>query len=309
MDVDPAALQIPHRVSARALDWLESVRSCFALDADLPVHEIDGPSLKALSELALAAGMVIREAVAAPEEARKAQSLMDFAWQQFREGDVLYELQRHTPAATHCTEIYSFFAATGYRHARLEQLLEHLVGMRAARVPEHVPNRQLAVVAAVRRIGLPDHSDLEELIGRTWLGGMPEPWMLDAFNGYGITHTVFHLTDWSAEPGRLPGKLQHYLRAWLPAWVEVFAETRGWDLLGELLAVGMCLEEPMFFPAVWEQVAQAQRADGMLPNGVTRPPDDAVLAFRNHHHPTIVAVVAGTLTASRALTVAAGMPA
>ncbi|MFE7527114.1 DUF6895 family protein [Kitasatospora sp. NPDC057542] len=302
--MDLAALTIPHQIGARALAWLDSVRGCFALPPDVPVHEIDGPSLKALSELALAASLVKRETVGGPDTARTADTLLDFAWQQFRAGDLLDEMQRHTPAATHPMEIYSSFAAVGYRHQPLEDVLAHLVGTRSARVPEHVPNRHLAVVAAVRRIGLPDHSDRAALVERTWLGGRPEPWMLDANNAYGVTHTVFHLTDWAADPDGLPEHLHEYLHRWLPAWVEVFAATRNWDLLGELLAVGACLRQPLFFPAVWELLAQAQWRDGMMPNGVTRPPDEPERAFRNHHHPTIVAVVAGTLTISRALTTA-----
>ncbi|MEV8529919.1 DDE-type integrase/transposase/recombinase [Streptomyces sp. NPDC052000] len=108
---------------------------------------------------------------------------------------------------------------THSRHQALEKLLTHLVGTRAARVPEHLPNRHLAVVAAVRRIGQPDQSDPAAMIERTWLGGRPEPWMLDAANAYGVTHTVFHLTNWAADPDGLPEHLQEYLHRWLPAWV------------------------------------------------------------------------------------------
>ncbi|MGK5531732.1 DUF6895 family protein [Streptomyces sp. URMC 129] len=301
MTIDAATVRLAQQVTDRALAWLSRMRSCFALPRGVDDHEVRGEALKALSELALAVALLRRAAVAGPDSARSAQELLDFAWREFREGELLYELQCYTPAATYPVEIYGEFVTAGYRHRKLEELALHLDGLRAARFTEQVPNRRLGVLAARRRLGLPDPPDLGEQIRRTWLGGMPEPWMLDASNAYGVTHTVFHLTDWGADPAGLPEELQEYLACWLPVWVEVFAETRTWDLLGEFLMVDMCLTRPRFYPRVWERFAAAQRADGMMPNGVTRPPDDPARAFLNHHHPTIVAVVAGTLTVARAL--------
>ncbi|MGW0537969.1 DUF6895 family protein [Streptomyces sp. NPDC003032] len=299
--MDASTVRLAQQVTGKALAWLGRMRSAFAFPADVPDHELKGETLKSLSELSLAAGLVKRAAVAGPETARTAADLMDFVWREFRHGDLLYGLQRYTPAATYPREIYAPFAAAGYRHGGLDALTLQLDGLRAARFTEQVPNRRLGVAAARRKLGLPDAPDLADEIGRTWLGGMPEPWMLDASNAYGVTHTVFHLTDWGADPAGLPAPLQEYLERWLPVWVEVFTETRTWDLLGEFLMVDMCLERPHFHTRVWEQYAAAQHADGMVPNGVTRPPGDPVAAFTNHHHPTIVAVLAGTLTVSRAL--------
>ncbi|MBB6171970.1 hypothetical protein HNR23_002030 [Nocardiopsis mwathae] len=303
--MDAATIGSAHRVGDSALDWLDHVRSCFALDHDAADHDLDGGALKSLSELALAVGLVRREAVFGPRSSAVADSLFDFAWRELREGDLLFRLQQHTPAATYPLEIYSTFAAAGYRHEELEELAAHLLSLRAARVPEQVPNRRLAVFAAARRTGLPLYDDPAELTARTWLGATPEPWMLDATNAYGVTHTVFHLTDWGADPEGLPQELEEYLHQWLPVWVEVFDETGFWDLLGEILTVGTCLREPLLFPRVWAHLAKAQRDDGMVPNGVTRPSCDPERAFRNHHHPTIVAVIAATTTVSRALTASA----
>ncbi|MFE9428139.1 DUF6895 family protein [Kitasatospora sp. NPDC006697] len=302
--MDTTTVRRAQQVADQALGWLGAMRTAFALPRDVPHWEIDGEQLKALAELALSAAITRREAVAGPRTAQAADELLDFAWREFDSGDLLYELQRHTPPATHPTEIYSHFVMAGLHHPPLEALAAHLAGLRAARVPEHVPNRRLAVLAARRRMGLPDPPDLADQIALTWLGGTPEPWMLDTYNAYGVTHTVFHLTDWGAAPEGLPAELQEYLHRWLPVWVEVFTETRSWDLLGELLITDVCLSEPDWHPQAWERLAAAQRADGMLPNGLTRAPDDPAAAFRNHHHPTIVAAVAGTLTVSRALAVA-----
>ncbi|MDT0430949.1 DUF6895 family protein [Streptomyces salyersiae] len=300
--MDALTVRLAHQVCDGALAWLDRVRGCFALPRGVPDHEIDGSALKALMELSLAAWLVQREAVAGPDSGRTADGLLRFAWNEFREGDLLYRLQRHTPAATFPLEVYSIFAAAGLRHSALEELIAYQAGLRASRVLEHVPNRCLAVLAAARRTGLPPMPDAADVLTpRTWLGGTPEPWMLDGNNAYGMTHTVFHLTDWGARPEGLPPALDDYLRRWLPVWVEVFDETAVWDLLGELLAVDMCLRAPDFYRPVWEHLARAQRDDGMVPNGLTRPSQEPEIAFLNHHHPTIVAVVAGTVTVARAM--------
>ncbi|ANW20324.1 DUF6895 family protein [Streptomyces clavuligerus] len=300
--MDAEAVRLARQVSEGAVEWLGRMRGAFALCRDVPDYEIDANQLKALSELALAAGTVHREAVAGHRCAATAESLLEYAWRQFDEGELLYRLQVYTPAATHPMEIYGLFAAVDLRHQRMDDLSAHLMGLRAARSTEHLPNRRLAVAASARRIGVPIQDDIKALTDQTWLGGTPEPWMMDTNNAYGVTHTVFHLTDYGNDPDGLAEPLQDYLHLWLPVWVEVFAETRFWDLLLEFLIVGTCLKRPLFFPEVWRQVALAQQNDGMMPNGLTVPPAEAHLAWVNHHHPTIVAAVAGTLTVSRALT-------
>ncbi|MCC9310145.1 hypothetical protein LN042_24265 [Kitasatospora sp. RB6PN24] len=302
--MDVTMVRRAQQVADQALAWLGQMRTNFALPRDVQHWELTGDALKGLAEVTLAAAIVRREAVAGPRSAQTAEELIDFAWREFDAGELLYTLLRHTPPATHPVEIYSHFTLAGLRHPPLERLAAHQAGLRAAAVTEHVPNRRLAVLAARRRLGLPDPPDVPGLIAQTWLGGTPEPWMLDTFNAYGVTHTVFHLTDWGGKPEALEPRLQDYLHRWLPVWVEVFAETRSWDLLGELLIVDVCLSEPEWYPQAWERLAAAQREDGMVPNGVTRPPDDPGQAFHNHNHPTIVAAVAGTLTVSRALAVA-----
>ncbi|MEV0618769.1 hypothetical protein AB0I81_35990 [Nonomuraea sp. NPDC050404] len=301
-DVDVVAVRLARQVGEKAVSWLGTMRTCFRLERDRPGQDLDNGALKSLAELALAGEIIRREAVAGPHCARTAEGLLEFAWRELDEGEVLYRLQAGTPAATHPMEMYASFAATGHRHDGLDRLTTHLHGLRASRVSEHVPNRRLAVAAVAAKIGFPLRDDLAALTGRTWLGGMPEPWMLDLANAYGLTHTVFHLTDYGDRPEGLPGPLQGYLHQWLPVWVEVYREIRFWDLLLELLIVGTCLKRPLFFPAVWPEVAAAQQADGLMPNGVTTPPADPQAAWVNHRHPTIVAAIAGTLTLSRALT-------
>lgn len=291
-----------HQIAARAFGWLDAAIEYFALPTDASPDRLDldvNKHLKPLAELALAGSIAVREGVAGSREARLAPALVGYAWQQLRDGDVLYELQRANPAVTHPMEVYAPFVRAGYHHRGLEELLAHLTSLRAAPAIELLPNRALGVFNAARILGLPVRTDPAELTARTWLGGTPEPWATDFSTLYAMTHTAFHLTDYGRCPDGLADHLQAYLHAWLPAWLEVYLEAGQWDLVGELLIVDLCLTEPEYHPNAWDRLARAQQPDGLLPAGPERVPQDIAKAFRNHYHPTVVAAIAGTLAVSR----------
>jgi hypothetical protein len=189
-------------------------------------------------------------------------------------------------------ETYSPFVRAGYRHPRLEALLTHLAGLRAATAPEMVPDRALGLINSRRLLGVPEPAHKAELVARTWLGVTPEPWAADLLSLYAMTHTVFHLTDWGACPDGLPPELQDYLHAWLPAWLEVYVE---------MLIVDLCLTEPDHPAAAWESLRSAQQPDGLIPAEPGRPVEPGAKAFRAHYHSTVVGAIAGTLGLARRL--------
>jgi len=163
------------QVAARAWGWLDAAVEHFTLPAEVPPDQLDITKvLKPLGELVLAGSLVIREGVAGHRQAQIASRLIEFAWAQLRGGEVLYEVQRAKPVATYPMETYAPFVRAGYRHHALDELLEHLTSLRAARVCELLPNRSLAVFNAARVLGLPARADPTELVARTWLGGTPE---------------------------------------------------------------------------------------------------------------------------------------
>ncbi|AOS63659.1 DUF6895 family protein [Actinoalloteichus hymeniacidonis] len=292
-----------HHLAGSAFGWLSEAAPHFRLVPDLPATEVDiGDSIKPLSELALAGSLAVREGVAGSREAQIAPEIVDFAWREFGCGSLLLAMQRRAPGETYPMETYAPFARAGRRNRDLDELLVHLAGLRAARVPELMPNRLLAVAGAQRIIGLPQHIDRVGALARTWLGGRPEPWTIDFLTAYAVTHTVFHVTDWGAHPAELPVPLQNYLHRWLPAWLEVYREARQWDLVGELLLVDLCLESPSYPVSCWTDLAEAQRPDGLLPYGPLPAPRRVAEAFRSCYHPTVVAAIAGTLLVSRGIT-------
>ncbi|WP_406278425.1 DUF6895 family protein [Embleya sp. NBC_00896] len=295
-------LKTAHTVGSRALRWLHENAEFGTLPTHTVVDFDDRDSAyKPLGEAALATSLVLREGVAGPGDLAAARTLIDFAWEQFRHGDFLYERQvRHT-LVTDPLETYAHFARAGIRHERMDDLLTHLDGLRSVRAIEMMPNRRLGVANASRVVGLPHRPDWAALAAATWLGTTPEPWVIDWMTAYNMTHTVFHLTDWGAHPELLPADIRDYLRIWLPVWVDVWQEVSQFDLVGELLIVDACLEEPVCDSRGWDRLAAAQHADGLLPRDADPVDKDARQAFKDHEHTAVVAIVAGTITLSRSL--------
>ncbi|MEV1007069.1 hypothetical protein [Streptomyces sp. NPDC049881] len=296
----PSVRTVAHGIAASALGWLHANRHHGALPPGTTAELADPDSVyKPLGESALAGSLVLREGLASAADLAVARELLSFAWTQLGEGDLLYERQLRYMAMTDPLEVYTHFARAGYRHERLHILLTHLHGLTSLRGAEQMPNRRLAVANAARTAGVDHGLDWPTLTRATWLGHTPEPWAIDWMTAYSVTHTVFHLTDWGARPEGLPDELQDYLMTWLPVWIDVWREIQEWDLVAELLIVDSCLSEPRCDPGEWAVLAAVQREDGIVPRDGRPVPDDPEQAFREHHHTTVVAAVAGTLAASR----------
>ncbi|OKJ13881.1 DUF6895 family protein [Kitasatospora sp. CB01950] len=292
-----------HRLATRSLEWLqrthEQGNGLLPPDDDIDVSDPNN-AYKPIGEAALAASLVLREkAVLGPAERDRARAVLDFGWQQLRQGELLYERQFRNILLSDPLELYGHFHRSGYRHAPLDELLAGLDALRSTHALEAMANRRLATVNARYVIGLESRPDWDALAKTTWLGERPEPWAIDWITGYNVTHAVFHLTDWGAVPGRLPEPMQDYLALWLPVWVDIWQETGQWDLLGELLIVDACLSESVCDPQSWAQLASVQHEDGLLPRDLDPVDEDPARAFKDNEHTAVVGVLAGTLTLAR----------
>jgi hypothetical protein len=138
-----------------------------------------------------------------------------------------------------------------------------------------------------------------EALRATWLGGLPEPWTFEAASGYTLTHVVFHLTDWGADPSRVPDDVAAYLGSWLPAWLDSCMEDDQWDLACELLAVAASLPSPPhpeLLEGAWSALAAAQDAGGGLPEvGPGARGRTVRRDFTNCYHSTLMAAFAAAL--------------
>ncbi|MGR8010087.1 DUF6895 family protein [Streptomyces hypolithicus] len=288
------------RVVADSLGWLDRARPRFRLPADVATDADPNLTLKPLGELAELT-LVISALHPRPDIRAVAEGLFAFAWSETRDGALFAELIRGEPHATYPVEIYGVFAQAGLRSTEVEELLPATTGLRGWRVAREDHTRTLGLLNAERRIGLPQHADPDAVLELTGLGLVREPWALDRKAAYGVTHDVFHRTDWGRARDRLPASFAGYLRLWLPAWLENWLDEQLWDLAGELLAVTACLPSAPYDPVAWQRLAGAQAADGSVPEtGGPPPPGDASGAFRACCHSTLVTAFAATL-ARRAL--------
>ncbi|MFS0695155.1 DUF6895 family protein [Streptomyces nitrosporeus] len=284
----------------RALAWLHANRALGALPPGTTETMADPDGVyKPLGETTLAASLVLRDTRSEPGRAAAAQSLMDFTWEQFRRGDMIYERQLRHTLMTDPLEMYAPFVRCGYRHEGLDRLLAHRSRMRSVNSVEVLPNRRLAVANAARVVGLDHPDDMAELARATWLGATPEPWAINWITAYAMTHTVFHLTDWGARPDGLPPELARYVRRWLPVWIDIWREVGQWDLVTELLVVGVSLEDPYCAPEDWEALAALQHEDGLVPRDSDPVHDDPRRRFTDHQHTVVVTAVAGSIALAR----------
>ncbi len=300
--VNQDVLRTAHRVGSQALAWLAASAHHGAMPPETTVDFADPDNpYKPLGETALAASLVLREGVGGPAELAAARELLDFTWSQLRSGAFLYERAMRHPMLSDPLETYAHFVRGGYRLSTLDEVVGHLGRLDSIRAIEMMPNRRLAVANANRVIDADYRCDWAALAGDTWIGSEPEPWLIDWMTGYNMTHTVFHLTDWGRLPEGLPAGIADYLGTWLPVWADIWQEVAQWDLLGELLIVDACLPEPVCDPQAWESLAAVQHPDGLLPRDGDPVDEDPHTAFKENEHTAVVAVVAGTVTLSRAL--------
>ncbi|MGW1229133.1 DUF6895 family protein [Streptomyces sp. NPDC001478] len=302
-----AALSVLPGVLRGALGWTDAHRSGFVLPPDvLEPHTKVDHTLKPLGELAQLCSTVCRSTDPDTPEHRTARDLVAFAWDQVRAGGLLLDLLRAEPFAAYPYEIYAAFAGQGLRNERFEALAGTLAATRGWARTEQQANRELGLINSEVRVGDAPHADAGEVLARTWLGGLSEPWMFEGPSGYALTHTVFHVTDWCCFPERMPADIDAYLRAWLPPWTDGCLESLQWDLTGELLAVAAALPGPPpadLLDAAWPALAAAQAPGGSVPEtGPTADPADGdpdPYPFLACYHSTLVTAFAAALCLRR----------
>ncbi|WP_405677809.1 hypothetical protein OG292_25665 [Streptomyces sp. NBC_01511] len=292
------------RVCETALGWVYDHRDAFRLPADVldPGADVNR-TLKPLGELAQLSLSIRTHSDPGSPRHRRAADLLDFAWEQMRQGRLFLDLLRGEPFTTYPLEIYAPFAAAGLRHPGFEELADTVRRTRGWERIEQEPNRRLGVLNSERRVGFPQHGEPSAALARTWLGGLPEPWTFERTAGYGLTHVVFHLTDWGHAPHQMPTELGDYLATWLPAWLDTCLEAEQWDLSGELIAVAGCVPDAASYTALaaavetgWARVAGIQDAAGGIPENGAGRPHEPPRDFANCYHSTLMAAFAAALT-------------
>ncbi|SMQ13973.1 hypothetical protein SAMN06272771_0257 [Streptomyces sp. Ag82_O1-12] len=289
------------QVARAALAWASTHRADFALGEDaLAADGQVNSSWKPLGELAQVCASVTRHTPPADPLHTCARDLLAFAWRQTGEGELFLLLQRLEPFATYPLEVYAALAAAGFRHPVYEAATATVARTRGWQLTEQEPTRRLGVLKAEERGGVHRDCSGEQVLRRTWLGGLPEPWTFERSAGYALTHVVFHLTDWGRAPQGFPSELTAYLADWLPPWLDTCLDARMWDLSCELLAVAASvpgLPDDAVPADAWGRIAAAQDATGALPEEGDAGDPEAY--FAHHYHSTLMAAFAAALTAGQ----------
>ncbi|MBA8827597.1 hypothetical protein FHX42_004993 [Saccharopolyspora lacisalsi] len=249
-------------LTLRALAWTEEHLPRFRLPDDItePGNDVN-LTLEPLGELARIGVALHRDSAPGTATKRIATELIDLCWREFHDGELFMELLGAAPCTTYPMEFYAPFTEVGLRHHVFEDLAHRMTTTRNWPVIEQEPTRALGVVNAQQRIGVPPDRDVEAMTRRTWLGGLPEPWAIELFAAYALTHGVFHLTNWGWRPEGIPADIAEYLALWLPAWIDDWITALHWDLVGELLVVDACLPTPSLDEDSWQRYA-GRRATG-----------------------------------------------
>jgi hypothetical protein len=270
-------------VWTEGLRWLEREREGFALPRG---EEPELFRLKALGELAAISEVIWRRRGLPPDLRARVRALLEFAWRELEEGEVLARSLDARPYPVLGTT-YSVFERMGWRHEGVRRRLADLGQPGAlARIRASAPAASvepvtaqygtdgvavlcLGLALAWEVLGLPSPWQRARLYPGTCLARRPEVEELTVPEGYSLTHAVFFMTDWGAEPQGLPEAERAYLEARCPRWMEAFRGRGHFDLYAELAAVLCCAG--VNAPAEAEAVlARAQQDDGSVPGPAER---------------------------------------
>lgn len=247
---------------AKTLNWLRSNRREFALD-----HAEGGVDtillLKPFSEFVLTLRVLTLLGYEVSEH-------IEWAWQELNQGNDLIDILVARPDLADLVALYANFHEFGYRNARLMGLLAHTKSLDSTKSLEMSAWSRISLEYNFERLQLGKVG--EEVMNRSWLGRLPEPWVISDAIAYAVTHEVFYLTDFGTKTNSLGKAALMYLKLWLPVWTRCFMEERNCDIVGELLMAAFCVRYLSWTgqPLLWLTKVQLDSGAFSGPTGAGR---------------------------------------
>ena len=254
-------------------------------------------AIKAAAELALVCG------IAATRETRAAgTSYAALAERLYREvflDEGVQEYLLSNIAAVPTIGLYGSLRQCGYDDLRFRGRLQRLTESGYPAAVERTPASELDLIHSSRLAGFPCPLDAGEVYARTLLRRRPPLQLLANDDVYGITHTVFFLTDFGREmPAVLRPDLD-YLAEAVPRLLDFYLWKQNWDLAAELLLILKCagLQAADSFAEGWALLLAAQNDDGSYDGPVDEEPqradeDTTWAQFRDRYHTTLAVLLA-----------------
>jgi hypothetical protein len=288
-----------HRVANAALEWVEHNLPQFRPP---PVGSADFvPLLKPLGELALTGNVLSSWSRDGHRRKHIGHEFVRFAWELVGKGNTLRLIVLEKPDLWAVLSVYATFVSHGFRNEPLEKALSAVTRCRSFAAMEFPSWRKIEIGLACKKLGFACPWDIRKCLSATWLGHLPEPWLLSTTAAYSVTHTVFYVTSFGQRPAALSQRCRDYLASWLPAWMEFYLHLKNYDLLAEMLMAARCLN--LSIDGDWEAaLIRAQRADGRVsgPQGNGRGLDPTVRSqsrrrFLDDYHTTLVVLMAAVM--------------
>lgn len=280
------------------LAWIDAHCEEFSFDID---ENLDRQVLllKPFSEFVLALHFLKRS----HPDVFPFQSLLNWAWNKVERGDFLFRLLAARPDLYQLALPTALFALNDLQNERLLKLLTNVSQLRLFLKVETERWVTISVLYAYELLG--QHVLTLADFEKSWLFERPEPWLITNNSAYALTHEVFYLTDFGRRKSKAPSEVVAYIDCWAPAWISYYSEKRDWDLVGELILVGQCLDMPWSNSAL-DLLIENQQIDGSImgPTGagnrLVRANDTEVRKeFLSKYHTTLV----GALALSRCCTI------
>lgn len=286
-------------VAERAIEWITSNLDLFQL-SHATTDEQRLWLLKPLGELLLTLDVLDRSGLQSWASVSKLVSLgVELAWRETGSGQLFLRLLGEYPDWVILSTLYPTLQRFGLPTDALVQQLTRLLSMRGVRAIEYPAWRELDLVYACVKLGVKPLAEPGAVASRTWLAAHPEPWLLSEGAAYSVTHTVFYITDFGAEPNSLSTRSREYLTLWAPSWQQYFDEAVNYDLLGELVMALRCIGVSEDAYPAFPALRLAQEADGLVPsppgagrNLVDERCDARRVRFLRNYHTTLVAIMA-----------------
>ena len=283
-------------------EWILARERLFSIESHRSTKRIL-ELLKPIGELALLSRYISDNSSGTLKAS--ADRIMMFCWQEMDEGDLLRRVLAVRPDLLIFSTLYGTFYRSGLSN---EELHEQIKKMRFTPSYFNVDLpawRRLDLLHGMFAIGLAKEGDLKVAFNSTWLAGCYEPWTLSEATAYGLTHTIFYMTDYGAVEGLLPEAVLTYLKQWLAVWENNYIDEGNLDLAAEMVMCRRCIGDISGANKFCNSSLANLLEDGAVPGpelgavGLLFGEEDPLKSvFYQNYHTTLVACMASFMQSS-----------
>lgn len=292
-------------VSSR--DWIFQDLSRFRLDKSANNTRIV-ELLKPLGELTLTASLLSGLPHLSSDPVWK--EALDFSWNQLQEGNLLVDILKERPDLLVMLSLYATLYREGYENKTLNNQIYQLVSTPGYYQTDMLAWRRLDLLAGLDELSIISNieSEMENTFNRTWLSKCHSPWTITEPAAYGITHTVFYMTNYGCGVSRLPESVERYLLENCLPWTRMYLSEGNFDIAAEMIMTRCCLQSNLTDSEklLYKDFLDARMKDGALPC----PPYGALSLlfgeddpnrrhFLLHYHTVLVTCMASAMAINR----------